>query len=567
MTGQPIPSGHQSPVAESVPPEAVNRGWLSWGRIEKALVVLTPILTAIFGSVLGIVQWHHGQELQEQQWRFDQKLKEQQSQIAQQQIQISQQQANTAQRVSHSDMIAKMRSELSEMLKDVPVPQQYKSIINISLMKITTESRLSEAGENDEVQKQLIRQIPLYYALLLKDYAALAAIGSTPEDIDLWIKLASASGDRSIKVTAINALEEIILASSSSSDAIKLQKKVAKLYLEPRFHIDDRNVRTALIQGIDSAMVKLGWSNREPARCDGDQSRHPPGSLFSPRPSEDPDSPADKSPQGAGGRSETNQIGLDAEIRELICDLHGLKTTLLLNVASEQKPGVVSSASPDGGIPERVIRPDADAVLRGQKAESLIEPVSSLRPTSEDMKKHVKMLIEKFESGQADEQQRSVSALARIGADAAPMLIEAINAPESTYRTHYSAIGALALMSSPVEIPNDGTRSVVNLLRYSDIAVRNIAATFLSNVVGSATRERAMNLIVNELLQISSSSDQDFVTMAARVFGSWLAEEDLDKTFEETLRRDLVSVRDKLASKGGYGAAVNHFNYLIKHQT
>jgi hypothetical protein len=545
MTEQPTSSGQPSAGAKSVPPEAVYRGWFSWGRIEKPLVILTPILTAIFGSVLGIVQWHHGQKLQEQQWQFDQKLKEQQNQIAQQQ-------ANTAQRVTHSDMIAKMRSELSELLKDVPVlSPQHKSIINISLMKIATESRLSEDGENDESQKQLIRQIPLYYALLLKDHVALAAIGSTPEDIDLWIKLASASGDRSIKVTAISALEEIILASSSSSDAIKLQKKVAKLYLEPRFHVDDPNVRTALIQGIDSAMVKLGWSNRELAKCDGDDAGIPAAGI----------------PQSADGNSATNQIGLDAEIQDLICKLHIQKTKLKLNMASDQKLDLVSSAPPDSGSPERVMRPNADAVLRSQKAESLIEPVGPLRPTSEEMKKHVKTLIEKFESGQADEQQRSVSTLVRIGADAAPMLIEAIDAPESTYRTHYSAIGALALMSPPVEISNDGTRSVVNLLRYNDMAVRNIAATFLSNVVGSGTRARAMDLIVNELLQISSSSDQDFATMAARVFGSWLAQEDLDKTFKATLRSGLVSVRDKLASKGGYGAAVNHFNYLIEHQT
>jgi|tagenome__1003787_1003787.scaffolds.fasta_scaffold17117917_1 hypothetical protein len=75
-----------------------------------------------------------------------------------------------------------------------------------------------------------------------------------------------------------------------------------------------------------------------------------------------------------------------------------------------------------------------------------------------------------------------------------------------------------------------------------------------------------MTLIVGELLQISSSSDRDFAIMAARVFGSWLVQESLDKTFEANLRKDLVLVRDKLASRGGYGEAVNHFNYLIKRQ-
>jgi hypothetical protein len=132
--------------------------------------------------------------------------------------------------------------------------------------------------------------------------------------------------------------------------------------------------------------------------------------------------------------------------------------------------------------------------------------------------------------------------------------------------SHNPLIARKPLIRVPVEIPVDDTGTVLNLLRHNDTTIRNIAATFLSNVVGSATRERVRGLMINDLLQVQSSDDQAFATMSARVFGGWLSRTDLDRNFQAALRRELVPVRDKLASREGLGAAVEHFNYLLSNQ-
>ena len=118
-------------------------------------------------------------------------------------------------------------------------------------------------------------------------------------------------------------------------------------------------------------------------------------------------------------------------------------------------------------------------------------------------------------------------------------------------------------MSPPVEIPINGIRAIVNLLRHNDITISSIAATFLSNVAGSETRKHAMKLMIEELNQLKPPNDQKFATMLVRVLGSWLSRTDVEKAFQADLKKELVPVRDKLAAVGGYGTAIEHLNYQL----
>ena len=338
MNEQPSTSGQKAPASEFRSPIAALWAWASWDRTKDVILVITPVLIVILGGL---------------QWFF----------VHQQNI-IK---ATIDQRVGHVDMIAKMLSDIHTMVEKSALQPEFKSRILISLMKITTTSRISKEGESDRKLEELITKIPLYFALLSKDHAMLADIGADEIEIDLWVPFASGSGDRNIKMTAIKTLEEILLA--SNNDAVSLQKKVAGIYLEKtQFNVDDRDVRELLIRGIDTAINKLGGSTGKANTV-----------LI-------------KDGESTDGKIDKGEKQISADNISLIGRLNDLKTSLRRDEAAELLAGV-GRVSSDADNPAKAMWPDNDAALRSERAESF---VNTLRPPQPSSAENIALLISRF---------------------------------------------------------------------------------------------------------------------------------------------------------------------------
>ncbi len=131
---------------------------------------------------------------------------------------IEERQKEREKRITAEHMTVEFTDKIFGHLGDLAiVDRKQRESVVIDLLGMVTEARTSQSGEGGDAEH--LRTLPLRLALVAGNDESLAELGGVPDLYRAWMDYAKLSGNESIRVTALRALNHICLASSSTSAA------------------------------------------------------------------------------------------------------------------------------------------------------------------------------------------------------------------------------------------------------------------------------------------------------------------------------------------------------------
>jgi len=131
---------------------------------------------------------------------------------------IEERQKEREKRTTAEHMTVEFTDKIFGHLGDLAiVDQKQREAVVIDLLGMVTEARTSQSGEGGDAEH--LRSLPLRLALVAGNDESLAELGGVPDLYRAWMGYAKLSGNESVRVTALRALNHICLASSSTSAA------------------------------------------------------------------------------------------------------------------------------------------------------------------------------------------------------------------------------------------------------------------------------------------------------------------------------------------------------------
>lgn len=345
--------------------------------------------------------------------------------------QLEKKQAALKQQVEKTTLVDQMLNRIEGYIEKQPTLSEEESIdkkkrgltatdkmqILISLLKIKTEVHLQQTGqlEKDE-QKDLVKAIPLYFALLSENDEMLVTIGSKLEDLALWVPLARATADPGVKETAARGLERIAALTTDN----KVRAFIIESLLELTVDWQVPELINPIAKALGSVLTRIVEEDRE------------------------------DSPELAEAFKKANE------------------KWDLFRVAQKTVPGTPGSS-------EKIIPKDVKPEIVEQVSQVFQEYQA---PLQADPK--IQKLIDRLESKDKNVRRSARSELGNAAEKAVPELLNILKTDRGkVYRIRLGVITAFLLMDQPVEIPADRIYLLTDLLKDKDSTIRKNTASFL----------------------------------------------------------------------------------------
>lgn len=382
------------------------------------------------------------------------------------QHQLDVEQAKLKQQVEQSKLVDQMLSRIEGYLEKQTtqkttdgVSDKHKGLsdtdktrILISLLKVSTEAHIGKTGKLEtKKQKDLLRKIPLYFALLSENDDMLVDIGSDPEDLPLWVNFAKRTADIEVKVTAAKALKQIASLTTDGKTQAKIINDLLSLTLD--WQVED--LRKPVKDVLNEVLIHV-----------------------------DPEE-AEVIPELNMAVKEAKKKLFQLKIRQLptpekIAEVEDIPQTATIDQITATRDQIYSAKVPPAGSGEAPIRPQKD---------------------------EIKHLIVELESKDKSIRYSARTKLAAIGEEAVSELLTALNTQKEKYRIRLGVITALLLMDQPVVLPKDKIQLITDLLGDPDSTVRKNTANFLIALTDLKTLTNVVNNLKNNLSDLSNSNN------------------------------------------------------------
>lgn len=382
-----------------------------WDVMHKYITVALAIATSVLGY------W---------QFQLQHKLDVEQSKLQQQ--------------VEKTKLVDQMLNRIEGYLDKQPVPDDANSLgrnkrgltetdktrILISLLKIAAEVHLEQTGQLEkQEQKDLVRAIPLHFALLSDNDEMLVTIGSKPEDRKLWLAFARAAADPDIKSTAARALARIAALTTDGKEHAKIIMSLLDLTVD--WQVPE--LSNPVAEALQSVLKRIDEEDQK-------------------------------------------------DIPDLAEAIRQAKAKFdLLRLQSEIVPAT-----------ETYVAESERAKVNAETIQQVGQVFQKLQtPQPESLEIHD--LIAKLRAQDKDLRRSIRSKLANYGGRAIPDLLNALETSGNDYRIRIGVVTALLLMEQPVSIPSNKISLLTNLLGDEDPTIRKTTASLLVGYLNSlATR-------------------------------------------------------------------------------
>ncbi|MDJ0582452.1 MAG: hypothetical protein QNJ66_20895 [Crocosphaera sp.] len=378
-----------------------------------------------------------------------------------------------------------------------------KARILISLTKIVTDSHLEEnRGLNTEEQKNRLRFIPFYVALLSEDEDTLVTISSQDDnELNLWIEFAKQTSNTDIKLTAARALEKIFYLSGDGENDIDRAKMINHLLaLTTDWQIQDYT----------------GKSNEEFRQFNKELNEIITNMVNN------------ITKEEIEGNEQLTQAVKN--VKNKYDELIVAKQPTLEEIAQE---GGQEQPKDQVKVPE-IIQQISDnfSEKSGEESES---------PSPKE-KNQISSLIDDLKNNHTATRRSARSKLSAFGQKAVAQLLTALKEENDIYRIRLGVVTALLLMKQPVEIPLEDVGEITKLLGDNDISIRINTANFLIKLSDPKTRE---DVVKNLLKNLNNPTNDDHGYNSVVVLGELKSQ--VSKPLQATIEQNLRSAKENLS--------------------
>jgi hypothetical protein len=389
-----------------------NNDGTAWDVVHKYLTVALALATSVLGY------W---------QFQLQHKLDVEQSRLKQQ--------------VEKTKLVDQMLDRIEGYLDKQPVSDDTdrpggnrrgltetdKTRILISLLKIAAEVHLEQTGQLEkQEQKDLIRAIPLHYALLSDNGEMLVTIGSKPEDRKLWLAFARAAADPDVKRTAARALARIAALTTDGKEHARIIMSLLDLTVD--WQVPELSDPVA--EALQSVLKRIDEEDQK-------------------------------------------------DIPDLAEAIRQAKAKFdLLKLQSEIVPAAETYA-----VESERVKVKAETI---QQVSQVFQKLQAPQPKSLE----IQDLIAKLRAQDKDSRRSVRSKLAYYGDRAIPDLLNALETSGNEYRIRIGVVTALLLMEQPVSIPRDKIALLTDLLGDQDATIRKTTASLLVGYLNSLAKRK-----------------------------------------------------------------------------
>ena len=355
--------------------------------------------------------------------------------------------------VVESNLVNQMLGKIEKYLENpnIGLDEDKKAIILISLTKLVTEAHLEETGGfKTDTQKNLVRQIPLYFALLSQNDDMLVSIGSKPDDLDLWDEFAKQTSNPEIKIRAAEALERIFFLTREGNNRLKIISHL--INLNPPWQIQNseldyklQKITVNVIDNLDKEEVPLSKDGKKPEPI------------------------------------------LD-EIKQYFDQRKLRQARTPEEIAKDQTQNQFKE-------PE---------IIQAVRKKLSVEAEDQLLSNEQKKTKQIGILIDDLKDDQTNKRRSARSKLASLGQKAVPQLLTALQNEGNVYRIRLGVVIALLLMDQPVMIPSNKVDSITKLLGDFDGIVRINTANFLIKLTYPETQEKVVDSLIENLKNLEN---------------------------------------------------------------
>ena len=443
------------------------------GRPDRlgTLHKLVTLLLAVATTVLGV-------------WQF--KL----------QHRLDEERAKLQAQVGRTKLVNEMLTRVEGYLdKQENLSPEDETRIRVALSKIAAEVNIEESGSLQN-QSDLIRQVPLYLALLTENHEPLV-IDASHDAMILWVPLAVATADPKIRETAIEALERI---GELSADSLVVAEAIDSLLdLAGDWRIEDS--RDEVAEALASVL----------ARVDSDDLK------------------------------ESEKLA--EAVRRARSTLDTLIATTTPSI-DEIAEGAAYTATDGPLLP-------ASTKIAPELTQQVTRVASELLAEDYDQ---IPKLIDDLESEDKERRRDARSRLASIGQEAVPALLQALERNSESYQTRLGVVTTLLLMQQPVSLTADEASLVTDLLGDEDPTIRKNAANFLIGVRDPDTVRAVFVRLTNNLSRTDNPNQLYNTVVVLCELGNRLAEAQPD--LRESVRGRLQHAKQELEQQGTWTKTV-----------
>lgn len=486
------------------------------------------------------------------------KKKQDELSIEQQKLTVTQSEIKTKQDELNLGIATKTETEkwaertLAYVDKLPSMPAAKKEAIVIDLLDAIALANASEQGATD---RQKIRDAPLWIALAAGNVEALGLLGDADNRRDVWFKLASGSGDATVRKTAMEAL-----ARSSASKPLEHLQKIYEL----SEYLNNSDILDSAVEQIDR-VVRVMERDPDPRFREDEKIKKLVARLDVLQTSLASDAAAlrgdEKTVVERRATLQRETLGVERALAFLqgsaakdvpkdVQQITSARSTFnalfnAWNAAPDSEGGKKALADAKAILAK--LRPnnqlDGKAVF-----DALDEEIQKADPDSEQLTKvnsaflaSIKSQVEGLKSPDTDTRRQSRQVLANVSdPKATAQLLDELSADNTNYRVRLGVASALYQAKQPIVISDPKHAQVlVKLIGDDDVLIRKYASESLMKLTDPET----IKLVHDELRRIIQSralASPNAVYNAVVVLGTWL------RILPSNLQAERVSINSEL---------------------
>ncbi len=417
---------------------------------------------------------------------------------------INQKQAELNRKLEREQATQVFADKVFEHVESLNLDEKDEEAMVIDLLDIITESNISKTGELSDTDRRLL--MPLRIALVTGNAEILSHIGADKSKRELWVKFAKHSGSAKVKLTAIQALENLGRYGGKEGQNSDLLFSIDRILTLSR---DLSSLENILI--TTQALVRLvDIMDYETMRF-----------IIS---------------------SSKNDSMIVAKIYEFLFEQRS-NLELAKNSAESQIKNSLQAI-----VDNTDEATDKLADLLDFKIE---EATMTKTKSIDELAVSYADQIDQLNSNISDKRASARIKLASLGENAVKPLVASLRNDNLTdsYTLRLGVAKALSLMKQPVAIHDpDDVSSIVDLIGDSRKDIRLIASEFLMKLTDQTT----VDLVYAELKErIQEKSNGNEVYNAAVILGTWLRVLPTDRPPKAELKTYLEKMKTDLGKEPG----------------
>lgn len=386
-------------------------------NIFGALTMWSALLTPIISGGFGFYQWKINEELE---------------------IRIADSENKRKDDAHINNMTDHMVAAIRTSVANLNLTNKDQMRIELAMLKMKLDSLKNNGDKDIQIQFDVRRAVPFYFALMTDQHEMLADIGGEARDIEFWLPMAYRSGDQKIKMTAVRALWLIIITSRDKNSRISAINGLIEL--DQTTEIREIKIEANRIYG--SIVLRLNFS----------------------------------------------ELSSDDDLKKALNRLTERASILKTEVNALAEGGVSGedyrgNATNGGSNRNNILfqerRNEALVQQALNKAANTLKPIAST-----DIMKTAEQYIKDYESKVSSQRDEARAALGRMGAPVSSLLFEILDNKNATYRQTLGAVVSLARMDPDIDFSNRSAQDLSNissLLTHKDNAIRGNIINFLES--------------------------------------------------------------------------------------